>query len=90
MSISITNSLQTSTTNTSLAVDANKNVEPLAVRVMRLSKPALSQNIPIYAEEESSPTANAFLAGQSRDIGIGTDHSVLSHLLVLPYSFGYV
>jgi hypothetical protein len=91
MSISITNSLQTSTANPSLAVvDPNKNVEPLAVRVMRLSKPALYQNIPIYAEEESSSTASAFLAGQSRDIGIGTDHSVLSHLLVLPYSFGFV
>jgi hypothetical protein len=57
---------------------------------MRLSKPALYQNIPIYVEEESSSSAGAFLAGQSRDIGIGTDHSVLSHLLVLPYSFGYV
>ena len=58
--------------------------------VMRLSKPALYQNIPIYAEEESSSSATAFLSGQSHDIGIGADNSVLSHLLVLPYSFGFV
>jgi len=58
--------------------------------VMRLSKPALYQNIPIYAEEESSSSAAAFLTGQSHDIGIGPDHSVLSQLLVLPYSFGFV
>jgi hypothetical protein len=32
MSISITNSLSTSTANASLAVDSTKNVEPLAVR----------------------------------------------------------
>jgi hypothetical protein len=62
----------------------------LLVLVMRLSKPALYQNIPVYAEEESSSTAAAFLAGQSHDIAIGNDHSVLSHLLVLPYSFGFV
>lgn len=58
--------------------------------VMRLSKPTLYQNIPVYAEEESSSSAAAFLAGQSHDIAIGNDHSVLSHLLVLPYSFGLV
>ena len=58
--------------------------------VMRLSKPALYQNIPVYAEEESSLPAKAFLDGQSHDIAIGKDHSVLSHLLVLPYSFGFV
>lgn len=57
---------------------------------MRLSKPTLYQNIPVYAEEESSSSAAAFLAGQSHDIAIGNDHSVLSHLLVLPYSFGLV
>lgn len=57
---------------------------------MRLSKPALYQNIPIYAEEEFSSTAAAFVNGQSHDIGIGNDHSVLSQLLVLPYSFGFV
>jgi hypothetical protein len=105
MSISLSNSLPPPLANASLAGDPSKNVEPLAVRgkfdfaikkknllvlVMRLSKPALYQNIPIYAEEESSSTATAFLSGQSHDIGIGTDHSVLSHLLVLPYSFGLV
>ena len=57
---------------------------------MRLSKPALYHNVPIYAEEETSSSVNAFLAGQARDIGIGDDHSVLSNLLVLPYSFGLV
>lgn len=57
---------------------------------MRLSKPALFQNTPVYAEEELSSSAAAFLAGQSQDIAIGNDHSVLSHLLVLPYSFGNV
>ncbi|CAF4201634.1 unnamed protein product, partial [Rotaria magnacalcarata] len=57
---------------------------------MRLSKPTLYQNIPVYAEEESSSSAAAFLAGQSHDIAIGNDNSVLSHLLVLPYSFGNV
>ena len=57
---------------------------------MRLSKPALYQNTRVYAEEESSSTAAAFLVGQSHDIAIGNDQSVLSHLLVLPYSFGYV
>lgn len=90
MSISITNSLTTSIANTSLSAEPNRNAEPLAVRVMRLSKPALYQNIPIYAEEESSSSSTAFLSGQSHDIGIGTDNSVLSHLLVLPYSFGNV
>lgn len=60
----------------------------IIVVVMRLSKPALYQNIPIYAEEESSSTIDAFLAGQARDIGIGGDQSVLSNILVLPYSFG--
>jgi hypothetical protein len=106
MSISLSNSLPPPLSNASLTGDSSKNVEPLAVRgkfdfaiqkkknllvlVMRLSKPALYQNIPIYAEEESSSTATAFLSGQSHDIGIGTDHSVLSHLLVLPYSFGLV
>ncbi len=57
---------------------------------MRLSKPALYQNIPIYAEEESSSSSAAFVNGQSHDIGIGNDQSVLSQLLVLPYSFGFV
>ncbi len=57
---------------------------------MRLSKPALYQNIPVYAEEGSSSSVDAFLVGQSHDIAIGNDHSVLSHLLVLPYSFGLV
>jgi hypothetical protein len=110
MSVSITNTLPTSTANTSLSIDPTRNAEPLAVRgcyfseekknmlffffflfiVMRLSKPALYQNIPIYAEEESSSSAAAFLTGQSHDIGIGPDHSVLSQLLVLPYSFGFV
>ena len=56
--------------------------------VMRLSKPALYQNIPIYGEQESSSSVDAFLTGQSHDMAIGDDHSVLSHLLVLPYSFG--
>ncbi len=106
MSVSITNTLPTSTANTSLSIDSTNKAEPLAVRgcyfseekkicfflfiVMRLSKPALYQNIPIYAEEESSSSAAAFLTGQSHDIGIGPDHSVLSQLLVLPYSFGFV
>ena len=58
--------------------------------VMRLSKPALYQNIPVYAEEESSSSSAAFLAGQSQDIALGNDQSVLSHLLLLPYSFGFV
>lgn len=58
--------------------------------VMRLSKPTLYQNIPVYAEEESSSSAAAFVAGQSHDIAIGNDNSVLSQLLVLPYSFGLV
>jgi len=71
-------------------MDSTKTSEVLAVRVMRLSKPALYQNIPVYAEEESSSSVNAFLEGQSHDIGIGSDQSVLSHLLVLPYSFGNV
>ncbi len=57
---------------------------------MRLSKPALYQNIPIYAEEESSSSSAAFINGQSHDIGIANDQSVLSQLLVLPYSFGFV
>jgi len=65
---------------------STKNVDLLAVRVMRLSKPALFPNVPIYGEEESS----SFLQGQSRDIAIGNDHSVLSQLLILPYSFGNV
>jgi len=64
--------------------------ETFCVLVMRLSKPALYQNIPVYAEEGSSASVDAFLTGQSHDIAIGDDHSVLSHLLVLPYSFGLV
>ena len=52
--------------------------------VMRLSKPALFPTVPIYGEEDAS----SFLLGQSRDIAIGNDHSVLSQLLILPYSFG--
>ena len=66
---------------------APRRIDALVI-VMRLSKPALYQNMPIYAEEEFSSSAAAFLAGQSQDIAIGNDHSVLSHLLVLPYSFG--
>ena len=57
---------------------------------MRLSKPTLYQNISVYAEEELSSSSAALLHGQSNDIAIGNDHSVLSHLLVLPYSFGFV
>ncbi|CAF3135285.1 unnamed protein product [Rotaria socialis] len=92
MSVSITNSIppHQPTATVTAQVDTTKNAEPLAVRVMRLSKPTLYQNIPVYAEEESSSSAAAFLAGQSHDIAIGNDHSVLSHLLVLPYSFGNV
>ncbi|CAF0719209.1 unnamed protein product [Adineta ricciae] len=91
MSLSITNSgLPPSTTTSTTSIDPTKNVEPLAVRVMRLSKPALYQNIPVYGEEESSSSVDAFLTGQSHDMAIGDDHSVLSHLLVLPYSFGNV
>jgi hypothetical protein len=93
MSVSISNTgppLSSSTATSITSLDSSKNVEPLAVRVMRLSKPALYQNTPVYAEEEFSSTAAAFLTGQSHDIAIGNDHSVLSHLLVLPYSFGYI
>lgn len=101
----LTNSISLSTSSISLNPDTVRNAELLAVRgkgiifailinffveVMRLSKPALHQNIPIYAEEESSSSANAFLAGQTRDIGMGNDQSILSNLLVLPYSFGWV
>ncbi|UJR38297.1 hypothetical protein I4U23_030967 [Adineta vaga] len=91
MSVPIINSSATSLNATSTtSLDTTKNGEPLAVRVMRLSKPALYQNIPVYGDEGSSSSVDAFLTGQSNDMAIGNDHSVLSHLLVLPYSFGNV
>ncbi|CAF0839377.1 unnamed protein product [Adineta steineri] len=90
MSISIASTTTAPTASTNTSVDTIKNNEPLAVRVMRLSKPALYQNIPVYGEDESSSSVAAFLTGQSHDIAIGSDNSVFSHLLVLPYSFGNV
>lgn len=86
---SVSSSMSISQTSMPI-MDPLKTIEPLAVRVMRLSKPALYQNIPIYAEEECSSSSAAFLVGQSRDPAICVDHSISSQFLILPYSFGNV
>ncbi|CAF0842575.1 unnamed protein product, partial [Didymodactylos carnosus] len=68
-----------------------KTSELLAVRVMRLSKPALYQSAPVYCEP-SDLYSSAFITGQSLDGSLSNSipNSSLSNILVLPYSFGKV